>query len=449
MPTYRSINIALHSQFDIETIPEYHPPLSPFALSPDLHAFVNDSTATCSVYVPALPGSQFWISYSVLPPVPDGHYFLFKLYIDGEKAVSWSAGKENAWMGTTMFGLFDAGNGKTVEKRVLCFSAPDEAGKVKDGEVEIRVHRASGRKRVERETKVYEKMGHAKGEGGVSLVNAGRAGPEQPKRFYKFALIDPVDQPFATFQYHYRTWDQLRELGLLDKYYTESEVNDLSIIEPSDGSVTGGDSTDAADSSRNIHNESADTHELDGDGISIPDWGTEKSAHKPKDIDRHRSASIESSIDSNTKTSHRDSISSGTYIPRGAPSEGSTGSPQSLRRRGQVDTYRLSMPPSIRLDAPEPTTRPLPLPQKSDFTWSTAYRPHPAYPVEEWTVRTPSPVRSFRAGITTPPPESRRGLGISGAGLMGVICSTWKRSFSNTQPITKMEVDEGARSVSY
>jgi hypothetical protein len=37
------------------------------------------------------------------------------------------------------------------------------------------------------------------------LVNAGLAKGESPKRFYEFALIDPVDQPFATFKYYYRT----------------------------------------------------------------------------------------------------------------------------------------------------------------------------------------------------------------------------------------------------
>lgn len=155
MPTYRSINVALHSQFDMERIPEYHAPL------------VNDAASTCSVYVPALPGSQFCISYSVTPPVPEGHYFLFKLYMDGEHVVSWSTAKENAWMGKAVFALFDAGNGKTLERRVLCFSAPDKDAVAKDGSVEIRVHRASGRKRVERETNVYEETGHAKRGGGT------------------------------------------------------------------------------------------------------------------------------------------------------------------------------------------------------------------------------------------------------------------------------------------
>ena len=68
-----------------------------------------------------------------------------------------------------------------------------------------------------------------------SLVNAGRASSDHPKRFYKFALIDPVDQPFARFHYYYRTWEQLEYLGIVvDKEETEGDDEDskLPVIEP-------------------------------------------------------------------------------------------------------------------------------------------------------------------------------------------------------------------------
>lgn len=223
----------------------------------------------------------------------------------------------------------------------------------------------------------------------------------------------------------------------------------MSVIEPEDGSITGDRSKDDAKPIKIVHDESEDVFTADDDGISVHDWGAENHTRKPEDANMRTSTSIPSSSDRDSKSSHRDSISSGTYVPRGAPSEISTGSPQSLRRRGRLDTYRLSMPPSITLSAPEPPSCPLPLPQKNDFTSSTAYRPHPAYPVEEWTVRTPTLVRSVRNGITTPPLETRTGLGITRTGLVGGLLSTWKRSVSSAQATRKTEVDEGVRSVSY
>ncbi len=67
-----------------------------------------------------------------------------------------------------------------------------------------------------------------------SLVNAGRAGGDHPKRFYKFALIDPIDQPFVAFRYYYRTWEQIRYLGLVDG---DSDAADRSVIERCDDDV--------------------------------------------------------------------------------------------------------------------------------------------------------------------------------------------------------------------
>jgi hypothetical protein len=179
MPTYRSINIALHSQFGIETLPEYYPlsqaHYTSLGIACTVPKLVDDDASTCSVYIPVLPGSTFWIGYSVSPPVPDGHYFLFKLYINGTHIVSWSTGKKDGWKGKTMFGLYeraeDADGKKRFEKRMLCFTPPDPRDKMwKDVTdafdekmcMEIKVHRAHGRKRVEREMEEYKDTQHAK-----------------------------------------------------------------------------------------------------------------------------------------------------------------------------------------------------------------------------------------------------------------------------------------------
>jgi hypothetical protein len=162
---YRSIDIGLHSQFDIETLPEYRP--DPRGTSGFTPRYIEEKTSTCSVYVPALPGSMFWIGYSVSPPVPEGHYFLFKLYINGAIIMSWSTGKEEEWHGKTMFGLFespeDEDGKKRIEKRVLCFTAKDSVDVFDEtARVEIRVHRADGRKRVQRQAEEYKDTKHAK-----------------------------------------------------------------------------------------------------------------------------------------------------------------------------------------------------------------------------------------------------------------------------------------------
>lgn len=183
MPTYRSINIELHSQFDIETFPEYRP------RSPEYYAehgvkgpippHVDDKTSTCNVYVPVLPGSQFWIGYSVSPPVPDDQLFLFKLFINGAHIVSWSTGKEHGWKGKTMFGLYEREyeHGRTrVEKRVLCFTPPNRKTKEwsdvadafdTDAYMEIRIHRAHASKRFMRQVEPYKDTVHGKSRRGI------------------------------------------------------------------------------------------------------------------------------------------------------------------------------------------------------------------------------------------------------------------------------------------
>lgn len=195
-----------------------------------------------------------------------------------------------------------------------------------------------------------------------------------------------------------------------------------------------------------FHNKPAEIFEARNLRDSIQGVAVQADEQKFEDPNKRQSTLSENDIC--TRLRNRCSISSSTYIPCGTPYEVSSGSPRSLRRRGRLDTYRLSMPPAIKFDAPQPSSRPLPLPQKNSLTTSTAYRPHPAYPVEEWTMRTPSPVRSGRDGIATPPLEGRRGLGIAGAGLVGGLLFTWRRSVSSTQETKNMEPDQGVRSVS-
>lgn len=183
MPTYRSINVELHSQFDVETLPEYAPqPQSYYesqGISDKVPASIDDETSTRSVYVPVLPGSQFWISYAVSQPISADQHFLFKLFINGAHITSWSSGKNEGWKGKTMFALYereDAEGKKMVEKRALRFTPPDQDdGEWKDvinafdeeAYLEIRIHRAHDRKRIGREFEQYEKTAHSSRRRGI------------------------------------------------------------------------------------------------------------------------------------------------------------------------------------------------------------------------------------------------------------------------------------------
>lgn len=223
----------------------------------------------------------------------------------------------------------------------------------------------------------------------------------------------------------------------------------MSVIEPVEESTVENITDDIDDMDRTSQETPVSMFQVDRDGVSVQKRSIEEHENTKELVCKPGSESVHSSID-NSLSPRRGSIASGIYIPRGAPDpEIPSGKPPVLRRRGPIDTYRLSMPPSIKLAVPGPATLPLPLPQKNNFFSSTAYRPHPAYPIEEWTVRTPSPVRSTQDDIGTPPLERGKGLGLTGVGLMSVISSTWKRGVNGTQAPRKSDVDEETHSNSH
>ncbi len=249
MPNYRSITISLLSQFDVLTIPEFSPPAvanDPFVASPTL---ISSDQALVSVYIPIYSSSQFWLNYSISAPHPPKALYYFKLYLNGACVMSWGCGEEDGYKGKTMFGLYDSGavffGQRVIEKRTLSFS--NENGFVPDHTVddpkdvmEVKVFRAKGRKRIKPAVEDFHnivaaknstmKSPHQLGGGGIrqatsagiaqavnyllcySLVNAELVPIKHPQRYYKYALLDPLDQPFATFRYFYRTWGRFPPL---------------------------------------------------------------------------------------------------------------------------------------------------------------------------------------------------------------------------------------------
>lgn len=172
MPIYRSIKVVLHSQLDVDKLQEFFPEPRAVYAARGIHEFipelVDEKTSTCSVYVPILPGSLFWISYSVFPPVPKGQFFVFKLSVNDTHVVTWSTGKDEGWKGKTMFGLFEDTSNKSgrvrVQKRALRFTpctgrASADQGSIdvfdKKARIEIKVNRAHSRRRIERQVEIY------------------------------------------------------------------------------------------------------------------------------------------------------------------------------------------------------------------------------------------------------------------------------------------------------
>lgn len=255
-----------------------------------------------------------------------------------------------------------------------------------------------------------------------SLVSAGRAGSEQPKRFYKFALVDPVDKPFATFRYFYRTWAQIRELGLSeDEVVEDGESNALSVIEPQD-------------EDESLHGEIKGSED-------IVHRGSETGSHHTRDGANDRPGSPFKG-----------------YFSKGSPGKRMIGfkkRPEDHERVTSPDPVithvpanrRLFFPPSCRFDPPERSSRPMPtIPQKHDMAPSqdTSYQPHPVFPIDDWEMRTPSPVQSLRETISTPTLNRTPNRGLTPTGWLSAIGNAWRRRGTPSN----LSSDDGSRAAS-
>lgn len=271
------------------------------------------------------------------------------------------------------------------------------------------------------------------------------AGRDHPKRFYRIALIDPVDQPFATFRYFYRTQGQLRDLGVLGPIPNSvGEEDDLPVIEPHDEStnrlVAGRDRYPSVDNK--LHNGSKNSkRDSTVSKKSITVNNRQRSTVTFRLIRRTPARARRPYFVRGSKLQPR------AHIPHSAPKakvqlSGGRFTELFDEKEWEEDTclsgppksYRLSIPPSIKLDPRGPTVRPLlsplrPLhrpPRRESPLSPTAYSPHPVNPMNNWIAYTPSPVEAAREELGTPSPGKRAGRFRTGFSLMGMISSIWK-----------------------
>lgn len=299
-----------------------------------------------------------------------------------------------------------------------------------------------------------------------SLLNAGRAGPDQPKRYYQFALIDPIGQPFATFRYYYRTWDQLRDLGLLDEEWNGAgEENDLSVIEPNEPS----DREMEKDSTRHVSsresitprqetNDSAgDQNRSDDDNgdsrndnnINNSTTPTSKRAPNPGKIMRPSTPGVALHKASDTLPQPNPNI------PCNVPQSSLELSDEHLDEQAQQrlsyvcappQFYRFSASLPVKFDPPEPA-RPLPtIPPGNVSSLRTSNHPYPVNAVSDSTARAQSPVKQVGERVFTPPLRMKTDDVLSTSSLMKVISSTWKRRGTQSASNGTYRRD-GARSV--
>lgn len=217
---------------------------------------------------------------------------------------------------------------------------------------------------------------------GSRLINAGQAKKENPKRFYRFSLIDPTDQPFATFKYYYRTQEKLEELGILGRQndYDSSTLSRLL-----------GTATECSISQEQKHENFDDIGEDDtsqseceGDnGYSVPFPVLE--AHVG-----HYDSPYERSI---------------TETPK--------------------HFYRLSIPPSLKLVPSAASSQP-PCPKKLTPNAPMTSLVKLPSPKAEWLQRTPRPVKSVRTELQSTPLGNRKRTS-SIAALRHVVTSALQR----------------------
>ncbi|CAM1510284.1 Fc.00g006190.m01.CDS01 [Cosmosporella sp. VM-42] len=247
MPCFRGVDVSIFTQSDPGRLPEFsHPDASSVRLLPPLDwppspqssgpAGSSDSDSThiqkasprISVYIPSIPGSQFWFHYSIqrVPEPPCQLYF--KISMNGRPIANWGINPAANPSGSVTRALYEPCDRwhykeddivlkrEGIEARYFHFLPTSDSISVAEdgGVIEVQVFRARGRKR-----KAPVLVQHRSQESyGISSPSGGLLDCPEDASYYDWLLIDPSDSPFASFRFHYRSWTNLRQLSLVPPY---------------------------------------------------------------------------------------------------------------------------------------------------------------------------------------------------------------------------------------
>ncbi|KAK7954460.1 hypothetical protein PG996_015272 [Apiospora saccharicola] len=236
MPIFRGIDVSVVASAEAKKLPEYPHPDSASVI-------LTDGDPTCqkkvkpriSVYIPSMPGEQFWLKYSVLRIPSQASHLYFKMLMNGRPITSWGismksdkdGNPERPIRGTVVRALYepraqsqdkDLGTGAReigIETRYFHFMAGlDKKSAAEDGGlIEVQIFRSKGRKR--RAPKLPEFRDQDRY--GITSPSGGLVENPQDATFYDWLLVDPKDSPYATFCFHYRSMKSLVQLSLIPR----------------------------------------------------------------------------------------------------------------------------------------------------------------------------------------------------------------------------------------
>ncbi|KAK5627265.1 hypothetical protein RRF57_002980 [Xylaria bambusicola] len=254
MPHFRGIEISIHASLEAKQVAEYpHPegssvrllrattPLVNYCthsgtgrLSQPIASSSSDGTdptrlkkvnPRISVYIPSLPGEQFWIRYLVTQAPPPSRYMFFKMTMNGRHISSWGINTNTRSTGIVVRALYkpdhkwQEGGGNNaagypgIETRYFHFMPGlDNKSVAEDGGViEVQAFRCKGRKRVALELDSYRNQERY----GITSPSGGLVDNPEDATYYNYYLIDAKDAPYATFCFHYRSMKYLKQLNLI------------------------------------------------------------------------------------------------------------------------------------------------------------------------------------------------------------------------------------------
>ncbi|KAI0472184.1 hypothetical protein GGR56DRAFT_682681 [Xylariaceae sp. FL0804] len=252
MPYFRGIEISIATNHETRQLPEYpHPDGSSVrlvrpgaalhdlrdgrALGPGTPALsqTHETDPTrqkklnprVSVYVPSLPGEQFWLRYAVNQSPPPSRCIFFKMAINGRHIVSWGIDTTSRPSGSVTRALYEPCDKKRdrpdfghtgptgIETRYFHFMLGlDKKSVAEDGGlIMVQVFRCRGRRRITPQLDSYRHQDRY----GITYPSGGLVDNPEDATYFDYHLVDAKEAPYATFCFHYRSMKHLEQLNLV------------------------------------------------------------------------------------------------------------------------------------------------------------------------------------------------------------------------------------------